>query len=107
MKGRSYFFEAAAGDNAKFTEAIRWLEQSRATRDNLWYNWAYLIAAYHLAGKTKDAKEELARFKTKYRTLGIPEDVRNRLEARNPDGDSHQATMRGRNKFFDALRAVW
>jgi tetratricopeptide (TPR) repeat protein len=107
MKGRAYFFEAAACASPDYTDAIYWLEQSRAKRDNLWYNWAYLIAAYHLGDRTNEASAQLAAFRAKYTTISEPDDITTQFEAHNPDGDCHPSVTQGRKTFLDAIKAIW
>ena len=54
--GRAYFVLQNYGD------AIRWLQQSVDKRGNLWFNGAFLVAAYSLAGRREEAHEALHQF---------------------------------------------
>lgn len=108
MKGRAFFFEAVAGGPATFDDAVDWFEQSRAERDNLWYNWAYLIAAYQLAGRPDDAATQLAAFKLQYgATITSPNDIKTKFETHNPNGDADPAVVQGRQTFLDTIAAIW
>jgi len=106
MKGRGYFFEAVAGNAARMTDAITWLERSRASRPDLWYNRAYLIAAYQLSGN-KDPTAELNAFKTQYPEITTPQDIHTKFEARNPNGNAAQAVKDGRKAMLTAIAQIW
>ena len=106
IKGRGYFFEAVAANAARFADAIHWLELSRADRDNLWYNRAYLMAAYQLVGRTTDAQNELAAFKLNYTQIVVPDDIHTKFEVRNPNGNAAQAVKNGRKAMLDAIKTI-
>jgi len=107
MKARGYFFEAVAGNAALYADAINWLEQSRTNRPNLWYNRAYLIAAYQLANRLNDASAELTAFKNQYPQITTPQDIHTKFEARNPNGNCAQSVKDGRKTMLDTISQIW
>jgi len=63
--GRAYFTEA------NYKEAVNWLRKSIQDRPNVWFNRAWLISAYALMERTKDATAALAEFKTAFPTHNL------------------------------------
>jgi tetratricopeptide (TPR) repeat protein len=54
--GRAYFVLQ------EYDAATRWLQQSVDARGNLWFSGAYLVAAYALAGRVRQARDALQQF---------------------------------------------
>jgi len=63
--GRAYFTEG------NYKEAANWLRKSVQDRPNIWFNRAWLISAYALTDRTKEATAALADFKTTFPTYTL------------------------------------
>lgn len=80
-------------------EAIDWLQKSVRSWPNLWYNRAYLIAAYVVSGKMATARRALKAFEGKFPgwTLARVLDE----ERANPNNNPFM--VNGRQRMHDAL----
>ena len=64
--GRAYFTEGS------YEETAVWLKKSVEERSNLWFNRAWLISAYSLRGRDKEARATLDDFKQKFPAYTLP-----------------------------------
>jgi TolB-like protein/class 3 adenylate cyclase/Tfp pilus assembly protein PilF len=64
--GRAYFTEG------NYKDAATWLRKSVDERPNLWFNRAWLISAYSLTGRDKEARATLDDFKQAFPTYTLP-----------------------------------
>lgn len=80
-------------------EAIDWLQKSVKSWPDLWYNRAYLIAAFALAGQMGAAKRALRAFDKRFPGWTIDRVVRE--ERANPNNDPFM--VNGRQRLHDAL----
>ena len=86
----------------KDKEAIDWLQKSVKSWPNLWYNRAYLVAAYAVAGKMGAAKRALAAFDKRFPGWTLARVVDE--EKANPN--SNPFMVNGRQRLHDALLSV-
>jgi adenylate cyclase len=97
IKGRAYFFLT------EYDNAITWLEQSVAARDDLWYNRLYLVSAYALSGRPnnfQDAAATLNNF-----TADFPNFTPDTLRAYERDIPNPNLAA-GLQEFHNGLQAV-
>jgi adenylate cyclase len=80
-------------------EAIDWLEKSVKAWPKLWYNRAYLVAAYTLRGKKAAASRALKAFDKRFPKWTLERVVRE--EKANPNNNSFM--VNGRKRLHDAL----
>ncbi|MFZ2005429.1 MAG: tetratricopeptide repeat protein [Stellaceae bacterium] len=80
-------------------EAIDWLQKSVKSWPKLWYNRAYLIAAYAKSSKTGAAKRALQAFDKRFPGWTLTRVVEE--EKANPNNNAFM--VNGRRRFHDAL----
>jgi tetratricopeptide (TPR) repeat protein len=80
-------------------EAIDWLQKSVKSWPKLWYNRAYLIAAYAMSGKTGAAKRALKAFDKRFPGWTLARVVDE--ERANPNNNPFM--VNGRQRLHDAL----
>jgi adenylate cyclase len=80
-------------------EAIDWLEKSVKTWPKLWYNRAYLVAAYTMTGKKSAAGRALKAFDKRFPKWTLERVVRE--EKSNPNNNAFM--VNGRKRLHDAL----
>lgn len=80
-------------------EAIEWLEKSVKAWPKLWYNRAYLVAAYTLSGKKTAARRALKAFDKHFPKWTVERVVQE--EKANPNNNSFM--VNGRKRLHDAL----
>jgi tetratricopeptide (TPR) repeat protein len=91
--GRGKFFQ---GQEA---EAVLWLQKSVRSWPHLWYNRAYLIAAYVTTGKMAAARRALQSFDKQFPGWTVARVIRE--ERSNPN--SNPFMVNGRQRLHDAL----
>jgi hypothetical protein len=87
----------------EYDNAITWLEQSVAARDDLWYNRLYLVSAYALSGRPnnfQDAAATLNNF-----TADFPNFTPDTLRAYERDIPNPNLAA-GLQEFHNGLQAV-
>ena len=94
---RGYFFDQ------DYENAIVYLEQSIQARPNIWYNWLYLIAAYHIAGNTSKVIEKLKGFRDLNPKFQISDVAEN--EKRNKSNNAK--VKAGRDLFRTKVTDAW
>ena len=83
-------------------EAIDWLKKSVKSWPKLWYNRAYLIAAYAVSGKKDAAKRALKAFDKRFPGWTLARVLQE--EKANPN--SNPFMVNGRQRLHDALLSV-
>lgn len=91
--GRAYFFME------QYDDAITWLQRSVRNWPNVWYNRAYLVSAYALAGK-RGTRGVLNTFHRHFPGYTLAQVIAN--EGATPD--AHPAVVQGRERFHEGLR---
>jgi tetratricopeptide (TPR) repeat protein len=92
--GRTRFFLA------QYDEAIPWLEQSAAAQKDLWYTRLYLVSAYALTGKRRDAERALNEFNGLFPNYTVARVIES--EKTNPN--ENLFVVVGRRNFHVGLR---
>ncbi len=83
-------------------EAVDWLQKSVKSWPKLWYNRAYLIAAYAKSGKMAAAKRALQAFDKRFPGWTLARVVEE--EKANPNSNAFM--VNGRQRLHDALLSV-
>ena len=99
IMARGYFFDK------DYDSAIQFLERSVAERPNLWYNRLYLVAAYHILGRTKERDAALDDFRNQkqfstFKITDLPA-----YESRSPDASPF--VKDGRANFRENVTKAW
>jgi len=95
---RAYFFSRA------YREAIPLLVQSTTERPNLWYNWLYLVSAYHWVDQDARAADVLKEFLAYPQFSQLTIDRIKQDEGANPNNNPF--VVDGRDRFHGGLIAV-
>lgn len=80
-------------------EAIDWLDKSVKAWPNLWYNRAYLVAAYTMTGKKAAASRALKAFDKRFPGWTLDRVIKE--EKTNPNSNAFM--VNGRQRFHQAL----
>jgi tetratricopeptide (TPR) repeat protein len=94
LMGRTLFFLAQYGD------AIPWFEKSIAVQKDLWYTRLYLVSAYALTGKRRDAERALSEFNG----LFPNNTVARVIESEKTNPNENLFVVAGRRNFHVGLR---